>query len=76
MLIVAAAVLGIPFGILVAHATWSLTAAQLGVVVGPIVPPLAIVIVVVAALVVANMVAAGPAWRSGRIQPADALRSE
>ena len=67
---------GIPLGIIVAHATWSLTAAQLGVVVGPVVPPLAVVSTVAAALLVANIVAAGPAWRSGRMQPAEALRSE
>jgi len=41
-----------------------------------VVPPVAVLLVVPATLVVANLLAGGPAWAAGRVQPARVLKAE
>ena len=71
-----AAVVGVPLGVAGGRWAWRLVAGQLGVVSGPVVPPLPVLAVAAGALVVANLVAAGPGRAAARIRPAVALRSE
>ena len=51
-------------------------ANQLGVVSGPVVPPVPALAIIAGALLVANLAAAGPGWVAARIRPAAVLRSE
>lgn len=51
-------------------------AEQLGVAVGPVVPPFPLLAIAGGALLIANLIAAGPGWAAARIHPAVALRSE
>jgi hypothetical protein len=71
-----AVVAGVPLGVAAGRWAWRLVAAQLGVVSGPVVPPLPVLVIAAGALVVANLVAAGPGRAAARIRPAVALRSE
>lgn len=75
-LVVVALVVGIPVGIGVGRWAWTVFAEQLGVVVEPRVPMVAILLLVPAGLLVANLVAAIPAAIAARTRPAVVLRSE
>ena len=75
-LVVLALIVGIPLGLAAGRWAWSLTAEELGVVVQPVVPILALLVLVPLALFVANVVAWVPAWMAGRTRPAVVLRSE
>jgi hypothetical protein len=75
-LVVLALVLGVPVGVAAGRWAWSLTAEELGVVVQPVVPVVALLLLVPLALVVANVVAWVPAWIAGRTRPAAVLRAE
>jgi FtsX-like permease family len=71
-----AALAGLPVGIATGRWAWRLVADQLGVVAGPVVPPVAALAIIAGALLVANLAAAGPGWVAARIRPAAVLRSE
>jgi hypothetical protein len=51
-------------------------ADQLGIVSGPVVPPVSALAVTAGALLGANLAAAGPGWVAARIRPAAVLRPE
>ena len=76
ILAVGALVLGIPAGVALGRWTWRLVANNAGSVSPAVVPLAAILVVVPATLVVANLLAGGPAWAAGRIQPARVLKAE
>jgi ABC-type lipoprotein release transport system permease subunit len=67
---------GIPLGILAGRGAWALFANELGIVASPILPGAAIVLCIPAVLVIAMIVAVGPAWFAGRLQPATVLQAE
>jgi hypothetical protein len=71
-----ALLVGLPLGVAAGRWAWRLVADQLGLVTGPVVPPLALLAIAVGALAVANLAAAGPGWAAGRIRPAAALYIE
>jgi putative ABC transport system permease protein len=71
-----AALAGLPVGIAAGRWAWRLVANQLGVVSGPVVPPVPALAIIAGALLVANLAAAGPGWVAARIRPAAVLRSE
>jgi hypothetical protein len=73
---VVAGLIGVPLGIAGGRWAWRLVAEQLGVAAGPVVPPVPVLAIVTGALLVANLVAIGPSWTAGKIQPSMALRSE
>jgi putative ABC transport system permease protein len=68
--------LGLPLGVAVGRWAWQLTATQLGVDSGPVVPLLPVFAAAAGAVLAANLVAAVPGWAAGRLQPAAVLRSE
>jgi len=72
----AALLVGMPLGIVGGRWAWRLVAGQLGVVSGPVVPPVPVLAVGAGALLAANLVAAGPGWVAARVRPATVLRSE
>jgi hypothetical protein len=72
----AALLVGMPLGIVGGRWAWRLVADQLGVVSGPVVPPVPVLAVAAGALLAANLVAAGPGWVAARVRPATVLRSE
>jgi predicted lysophospholipase L1 biosynthesis ABC-type transport system permease subunit len=71
-----AALIGMPLGVAGGRWAWRLVAEQLGVVAGPVVPPVPVLVIAAGALVIANLIAAGPGWAAARIQPGTALRAE
>jgi putative ABC transport system permease protein len=73
---VVAGLIGMPLDVAGGRWAWRLVAEQLGVVAGPVVPPIPVLAIVTGALLVANLVAAGPGWTAAKIQPSVALRSE
>jgi hypothetical protein len=72
----AAGLLGVPLGVAGGRWAWLVVAEQLGVAVGPVVPPVPLLAIAAGALLVANLAAAGPGWVAARIRPAIVLRSE
>jgi len=75
-LAIPALVVGIPAGIGLGRWTWRLVAEGAGSVSPPIVPLVAVVAVIPATLLVANLLATGPGWAAGRVQPARVLKAE
>jgi ABC-type lipoprotein release transport system permease subunit len=75
-LALAALVAGIPIGLLVARAGWRTISKQLGVATPVIVPVPTVVLVALVALAFAPVVSFLPGRRVGKLQPAEALRSE
>lgn len=67
---------GIPLGIIVGRAAWTITAESLGVATINAIPTVALLIVIPSALIAANALAYTPAHTAARINPAAALRSE
>ncbi len=75
-LAIGALVLGVPAGVALGRWTWRLVATNAGSVSPAIVPLAAILLVIPATLVAANLLAGGPAWAAGRVQPARVLKAE
>jgi ABC-type antimicrobial peptide transport system permease subunit len=75
-LAVGAAVVGVPFGVVLGRLGWQVVADQIGVVSGPVTPLMGITAAVLGAVVVANAIAAFPAWSAARLPTAEALRVE
>ena len=75
-LVLAAAVVGVPLGIVAGRWGWRMVASRLGVGSPPETPLIPVAAIVVGVLIAANLVAAVPAWRAGRIPTAEALRAE
>ena len=75
-LAVAGVVLGIPAGIALGRWTWRLVANNAGSVSPPVVPLGPVLAVIPAALALAILLACGPAWNAGRVQPARVLKAE
>jgi ABC-type lipoprotein release transport system permease subunit len=75
-LIVIAAVIGVPFGVLAGRAAWDILATQLGVPSEPTASVLALVLVGPLVLVLALVTASGPAYAASRRPAAAALRDE
>ena len=75
-LAVAAAVIGVPLGIVAGRWGWRLVADQLGVASPPATPIVAVTAIVVVAVLLANLIAAYPAWRAAREPTGVALRVE
>jgi predicted lysophospholipase L1 biosynthesis ABC-type transport system permease subunit len=73
---VLAVVIGVPLGVALGRAAWSLLATSIGVLSEPAVAWLAVALALPILLVGANIVAAVPAWLAGRTKPAAVLRSE
>jgi hypothetical protein len=72
----AAALIGMPIGIVVGLWTWGSTADWLGIPLEQVVPLAALAAVVVVAVVLANAIAFVPGRLAARIQPSVALRAE
>src|SRR5205807_6911242 len=75
-LAVPAVVVGVPAGIGLGRWTWHLVADSVGSVSPAIVPLAAVLVVIPATLLVANLLATGPGWAAGRVQPARVLKAE
>ena len=73
---VVGSVLGVPLGIVVGRALWTLFAHEIGAVTRPTVPPLEVVATVLVALVLANAVAVLPGRLAARTPTAVLLRAE
>ncbi|MBV8385464.1 MAG: hypothetical protein JO155_01590 [Acidimicrobiia bacterium] len=71
----AAVIVGVPCGIALGRWTWHVVANGAGSVAPPIVPLLAVLTVIPATILVANLLAGGPAWAAGRVQPARVLKA-
>jgi ABC-type lipoprotein release transport system permease subunit len=68
--------LGLPLGVAAGRWAWQLTATQLGVDLGPVVPVLPRLAVAGGAILAANLAAAVPGWPAGRLHPATVLHTE
>ena len=75
-LAVAAAIIGVPLGIVAGRWGWRLVADQLGVASPPATPIVEVTAIVVGAVLLANLVAAYPAWRAAREPTGVTLRVE
>ncbi len=75
-LALAGAVIGIPFGIVLARLAWARTAERIGVAVVDRVPMAVVLVVPAAAVVLAIAVALLPARRAAKVRPAEILHSE
>ena len=73
---VVALAIGIPLGIIVARWGWRVIADGLGLAVEATIPLGVVAGSIIGVLVVANLAAAVPGWRAGRIPAAEALRAE
>lgn len=72
----AGALLGVPFGIVIARIAWARTARNVGVLVVHRVPIAVVLLLPAAALLLAVAVALLPARRAAKLRPAEILRSE
>ena len=72
---VVALAVGVPLGIIVARWGWRIIADGLGLATEATIPLGVVAAAVVGVLVVANLAAAVPGWRAGRIPAAEALRA-
>lgn len=73
---VIALVVGLPVGVLIGRAIWTVFQDRLGTVAGVVVPWTVLGIVVVVVLALVNLVGLAPAFRLLRRHPAETLRSE
>lgn len=73
---VVASVVGVPLGVLVGRQAWLAVARQIGVEPVATMPWMAIALTLPVTLIVANAAAFVPAYRTGAVSPATALRSE
>ena len=75
-LVLVAAVIGVPLGIIAGRWGWRLIADELGVASAPTTPLLWLVLIIVGFVAIANLIAAFPAWAAARVSTAHALRVE
>jgi len=75
-LAVVALAVGLPLGVAAGRLAWALFANSVGVANDADVPLVAVFAAIPITVVVANLLAAGPGWRAGRVKPASVLRSE
>jgi hypothetical protein len=73
---VIALALGLPLGVAAGRWAWQLTALQLGVDSGPVVPLLPLATAAAGSVLAANLAAAIPRWVASRLRPATVLRAE
>jgi ABC-type lipoprotein release transport system permease subunit len=73
---VVALLVGLPLGVTLGRWLWVVLAERIGAIAEPVTPLVAVLVAVPAALVVANLLAAMPGRRAGRLSPAVALRAE
>jgi hypothetical protein len=73
---VVAVVLGVPLGLAGGRWGWRLVNDGIGSLAAPTVPLVAVVVCGLAGLAAAPLLALGPGWRSARLRPAEALRTE
>jgi ABC-type lipoprotein release transport system permease subunit len=73
---VVALALGLPLGVAAGRWAWQLTALQLGVDSGPVVPLLPLAIAAAGTLLAANLAAAVPRWVAHHLPPATVLHAE
>jgi putative ABC transport system permease protein len=71
-----AVVLGVPIGIALGRWSWATLAGQLGAVVAPRTPAMAVAAVSLATVLISNAIAAFPARSAARTRPALVLRTE
>jgi putative ABC transport system permease protein len=76
LVVLAAAVIGVPVGAAVGRWGWGRLAHNLGVPSVPVVPPGTLALIALVAFLAANAIALPLAWRAARGRPADALRAE
>jgi ABC-type lipoprotein release transport system permease subunit len=73
---VVALALGLPLGVAAGRWAWQLTAMQLGVDSGPVIPLLPLVTAAAGSVLAANLAAAIPRWVASHLQPATVLHAE
>jgi hypothetical protein len=71
-----ALVVGIPVGAALGRWVWATFASNLGIPGAARTPWLALLVAIPTALIIANVIAAGPGIRAGRLRPAPALRAD
>jgi FtsX-like permease family len=76
MILVVAALIGVPLGVAAGHWAWAAFATSLGAVPVTVVPVPAMLAGIVALLVAGNLLAAGPGAVAARTPPAAVLRTE
>jgi ABC-type lipoprotein release transport system permease subunit len=75
-IVIVALVIGVPLGLLLGDRIWTVLAEGAHVIVETIVPVGGVAIFVAAVVVLAAIVTIGPAWRTARLRPGEALRAE
>ena len=75
-IVVVALVIGVPLGLLLGDRLWTVLAEGAHVIVETIVPVGGVVIFLAAVMLFAAIVTVGPAWRTARLRPGEALRAE
>jgi ABC-type lipoprotein release transport system permease subunit len=75
-IVVVALVVGVPLGLLLGARIWTVLAEGAHVIVQTIAPAAAITVFVGAIVVLAAVATLGPAWRTARLRPGEALRTE
>jgi putative ABC transport system permease protein len=75
-IVIVALVSGVPLGFLLGDRIWTVLAEDAHVIVETIVPAGGVAIFVAAVTVLAAIVTVGPAWRTARLRPGEALRAE
>jgi hypothetical protein len=73
---VVALALGLPLGVAAGRWAWQLTAMQLGVDSGPVIPLLPLVTAAAGSVLAANLAAAIPRWVASHLRPATVLHAE
>lgn len=67
---------GIPIGLVAGRWAWRTVADQIGIDSRASLPGVALVLTILGTFALANLAAAGPAWRARVVRPAEVLRSE
>jgi len=75
-IVVVALAIGVPLGLLLGDRIWTVLAEGAHVIVDTIIPLGGVVLFVAAVVVLAATVTIGPAWRTARMRPGEALRAE
>jgi ABC-type lipoprotein release transport system permease subunit len=75
-IVLVALVIGLPAGLLLGDRIWTVIAEGANVVVKTIAPELGIGLFVIAVVALAAAATIGPAWRTARLRPGEALRAE
>jgi ABC-type lipoprotein release transport system permease subunit len=75
-MVIIAMLIGVPAGIAAGRWAWVALARQLGVVIEPVTPAVAVAGIVPVTLLLANLIALAPGLVAARVRPALALRAE